>query len=69
MNDLGELHFFLGVQIERNRVARTLTMHQKSYIDSVLSQFGMEDCKPLATPLDVKATLVKPSQEELEEFS
>ena len=44
-------------------------MHQKSYIEGVLSQFGMEECKPLATPLDVKAILVKPSQEELEEFS
>ena len=29
----------------------------------------MEDCKSLATPLDVKAILVKLSQEELEEFS
>ena len=67
MSDLGELHFFLGVQIERNRAARTLTMHQKSYIEGVLSRFGMEECKPLATPLDVKSTLVKPSQE-LEEF-
>ena len=27
MSDLRELHFFLGVQIERNRAARTLTMH------------------------------------------
>ena len=69
MSDLGELHFFLGVQIERNRAARTLTKYQKSYIEGVLSCFGMEECKPLATPLDVKATLVKPSQEELEEFS
>ena len=29
----------------------------------------MEDCNPLAAPLDMKAILVKPSQEELEEFS
>ena len=68
MSDLGKLHF-LGVQIERNRAAHTFTMHQKSYIEGVLSRFSMEECKPLATPLDVKATLVKPSQEELEEFS
>ena len=61
MSDLGELHFFLGVQIERNRAARNLTMHQKSSIEGVLSRFGMEECKPLATPLDVKAIFVKPS--------
>ena len=69
MSDLRELRFFLGVQIKRNRGACTFTMHQKSYIEGVLSHFGMEKCKPLATPLDVKATLVKPSQEELKEFS
>ena len=69
MSDLRELHFFLGVQIERNKATRTLTMHQKSYIEGVLSRFGMEECKPLATPLDVKAILMKPCQEELEEFS
>ena len=68
MSDLGELYFFLGVQIERNRAARTFTMYQKSYIVDVLSRFGMEGFKPLATPLDVKAILVKPCQEELEEF-
>ena len=58
MSDLGELHFFLGVQMERNRIACTLTMHQESYIEGVLSRFSMEECKPLATP---QATLVKPS--------
>ena len=65
MSDLGELHFFLGVQIERNRAARTLIMHQKSYIEDVVSCFGMEKCKPLATVLVVKAILVKPSQSAL----
>ena len=61
MSDLGEVHFFLGMQIEWNRTARTLTMHQKSYIVGVVSRFGMEECKPLATPLDAKVALVKPS--------
>ena len=59
MSDLGELHFFLRVYIERDRAARIITMHQKSYIEEVLKRFGMEDCKPISTPLDVKAQLVK----------
>ena len=67
MSDLGELHFFLGVHIERDRAARTITMHQRSYIEEVLKQFGMEDCKPISTPLDVKAQLVKLTDEEHEE--
>ena len=28
MSDLGELHFFLGVHIERDRAADNITMHQ-----------------------------------------
>ena len=67
MSDLGELHFFLGVHIERDRAARTITMHQRSYIEEMLKQFGMEDCKPVSTPLDVKAQLVKLTDEEHEE--
>jgi hypothetical protein len=62
MSDLGDLHFFLKVHIERNRGARTLTMHQQSYIESVLQRFGMEDSKPMATSLDVKAPLVQLSK-------
>ena len=64
MSDLSELHFFLGVHIERDRAAHTITMHQRSYIEEVLKRFGMEDCKPISTSLDVKAQLVKLTDEE-----
>ena len=67
MSDLGELHFFLGVHIERDRAACTITMHQRSYIEEVLKRFGMEDCKPISIPLDVKAQLLKLTDEEHEE--
>ena len=67
MSDLGELHFFLGVLFERNRRSRTITMHQRSYIESVLERFGMADCKPIATPLNAKTSLPKLSDEEHEE--
>ena len=66
MSDVGELHFFLGVHIERDRAANTITMHQRSYIEEVLKRFGMKDCKSITTPLDVKAQLVKLTDEEHE---
>jgi len=69
MSDLGELHFFLGVHIERDRAARTVTMHQGSYIEGVLQRFGMEDCKPVGTPLDPKVALAKATDEEWEQYS
>jgi len=40
MKDLGEAHFILGIQIERNRSARTLCLSQTSYVKKVLDGFG-----------------------------
>jgi hypothetical protein len=64
IKDLGELHFFLGVQMERDRAARTITLHQKNYLEEVLERFGMSDCKPIGTPLDAKTQLVKLKEDE-----
>ena len=52
MKDLGELHFCLGIRIQRNRGERSIMLSQTSYIDNVLARFGMTDCKPAATPMD-----------------
>ena len=64
MSDLGELHYFVGIQIERDRKCFRLTLSQKAYIEEVLERFGMADCKPIGTPLEPKAQLVKLSDEE-----
>jgi hypothetical protein len=52
MKDMGEAHFILGIEIERNRSTRALCLSQKSYVKKVLERFGMNDSKPIATPLD-----------------
>ena len=59
MSDLGELHFFLCVHFKRNRRSCTITMHQRNYIESILEQFGMPNCKHIVTPLDAKTLLPK----------
>jgi hypothetical protein len=64
IKDLGEVHFFLGVHIERDRAARTITLHQKNYIEEVLERFGMSDCKQIATPFDAKTQLVNLKEKE-----
>ena len=52
MKDLGPAQFILGIQIRRNRVKKVISISQEQYIDNILKRFGMEDCKPIATPLD-----------------
>jgi ribosomal protein L12E/L44/L45/RPP1/RPP2 len=46
MSDLEELHYCLGVEFERDRANRTITMNQSKYIEEVLKRFNMEECKP-----------------------
>ena len=56
MSDLEELHFFLGCKLRRIGLP-TSSLCTKRATLSVISHFSME-YKPLATPLDAKATLV-----------
>ncbi len=61
MDDRGTLHWFLGMQILRSE--DKITVDQKKYIESVLSQFNMSDCKPMATPGEINLKLVKSNGE------
>ena len=53
MVDQGEIHYLLGMSIKRDRECRTLTISQTNYIEKVLRKFGMENCKPISTPLEL----------------
>jgi len=66
MSDLGELHYCLGVEFERDRANHTITMSQRKYIEEVLKRFNMEECKPIATPLDVNSKLLKLTEQEFQ---
>ncbi len=57
MKDLGELHYILGIQVKRDRKARSLHLSQKQYISTVLERFGMLHCKPIKPPLRSKAIM------------
>ena len=52
MIDQGEIHYLLGLSIKRDRESRTLTISQPNYTEKVLRKFGMENCKPVSTPLE-----------------
>jgi hypothetical protein len=54
MKDLGELHLFLGMEVERNRDERLLCINQIKYHKEILKRFRMEECKAIGIPLDPK---------------
>ena len=57
MDDRGELHWFLGMRILRSE--DKITVDQEKYIENLLKQFNMTNCKPKATPGEVNSKLVK----------
>ncbi len=50
--DLGPTFYLLGVEIQCDRLSRTLTLSQHQYILNILEWAGMSDCNPVTTPLD-----------------
>ena len=50
IKDQGELNWILGMKVTRDRPSRTLRLDQSQYITSVLSKFGMDQCKTVSTP-------------------
>ena len=58
MKDLGELNYFLGVKIVQAHKAGTIWIGQPSYTERIL-KFSMDNCKPVATPVDVSSKLTK----------
>ena len=62
MKDLGDAEWVLGMKIHRDRKRRTLKLDQSQYLERVLKEFGMEECKPLETPEEVGVQLTKQDQ-------
>ena len=64
MEDLGEINYCLGMQIKRDRNEKVLKISQKAYLENVLKKFGMQDCKPISTPLESNARFEKLADDE-----
>ncbi len=53
MKDLGELTYFLGIEINRDRGRRELIIKQSAYISRLIKKFNMQGCKHNSTPMDM----------------
>jgi transposase InsO family protein len=59
MKDMGELQYFLGMEVKRDRTKRTLWLGQTKYIRDILERFNMSDCNPTHTPFTPGTLLTK----------
>jgi len=48
--DMGDSKWILGMRIQRDRVAGTLTLDQELYVTKALEKFGLAQCAPVTTP-------------------
>ena len=51
LKDLGELHYFLGIEVKKLHDGIMLT--QEKYAKDVIRRVGMKDCKPSSTPMSI----------------
>ncbi len=61
ITDLGPSSYYLGMEIQRDRHAKTVRVTQITYLKKVLARFNMANCAPAPTPMVLGTQL----QEEL----
>ncbi|WVZ49645.1 hypothetical protein U9M48_000985 [Paspalum notatum var. saurae] len=55
LKDLGELHYFLGIEVNKTHDGNILT--QEKYVYDLLHKVGMTNCRPVNTPLSTSEKL------------
>lgn len=67
MKDKGNLHYFLGLEIEYDRNKGIMRINQNRYTNNILKRFNMEHCKPCSIPIDPKLKLLTIKIEETDQ--
>ncbi len=63
IKDLGNLNYFLGIKVEQHE-DNSIWIGQPTYTEDALNNFGMEDCKPVSTPVNTSSKLTQATDED-----
>ncbi|XP_071680282.1 uncharacterized protein [Lolium perenne] len=55
LKDLGDLHFFLGIEVKK--INQGIILTQEKYASDLLNRVGLKECKTLPTPLSASEEL------------
>ena len=51
MKDLGVMKYFVGIEVEEGKEPRTVQLHQSAYVEKMLFQYSMQECRPVSPPM------------------
>lgn len=64
----GEVDFYVGMEIKRDRVERTIGIGQSAYIRKIIEKFNMAVAKPLSASADMGVMLTKSGEDDGSKF-
>nr|XP_025704048.1 uncharacterized protein LOC112805946 [Arachis hypogaea] len=67
IKDIGDLKFFLGMEVTRSK--KGIALYQRKYVMDLLKEARFEECKPATTPLDYTVKLFREKGEPLKDHS
>jgi len=59
IKDLGEIQSILGIEVIRDRQARTISLSHRRYIDEIVNHFGQTDAKDVRSPIEMSTRLTQ----------
>ena len=65
MKDLGEANYILRIKLLRDRKNKVLALSQASYIDKIVTRFGMENPKGDFYPSDMEFIFLRSNHQKL----
>ena len=55
ITDHGPINWFLGFKIKRDRKSKTVSINQRSYIESMVEKFKLTSARCIFTPMEANA--------------
>ena len=49
---MGKLHYFLGMSAIQDQDSKSVWIGQPAYVNNLLAKYGMQNCKPVSTPVE-----------------
>lgn len=69
IKDIGDCEWILNMAVTRDRSKRTITLSQHAYVELMLSEYEMENCRPASTPFLYQDLSVTPEKLEAKPLS